>query len=209
MFVFPPCLTFRVFLIQADVMVFGFFVSVWDLFFVWLLSRLLQRCRPHPQSGMKFTNKELGLAQLPCRSHANIQTGNSYIPSQTTQNLTMPPKTRSSDTGLQRIIQEVDDLQLPESAKGYFTEVSQSVFVMTPESDVLQLLKHIDARDQQWAKVVKLWEHYESHSKSFNKAMIEIMQNMQEIFLKDDAFLKQLYKERMEEVGATSKDGSV
>jgi hypothetical protein len=39
--------------------------------------------------------------------------------------------------------------------------------------------------------------------------MIEIMQNMQEIFLKDDAFLKQLYKERMEEVGATSKDGSV
>jgi hypothetical protein len=120
----------------------------------------------------------------------------------------MPPKTRSSDTGLQRIIQEVDDLQLPESTKGYFTEVSQSVFVMTPESDVLQLLKHIDARDQQWAKVVKLWEHYESHSKSFNKAMIEIMQNMQEIFMKDDVFLKQLYRERMEEVGTTSKDDS-
>jgi hypothetical protein len=124
------------------------------------------------------------------------------------QKLTMPPKTRSSDTGLQRIIQEVDDLQLPESAKGYFTEVSKSVFVMPPMSDFLQLLKHIDARDQQWAKVVKLWEHYESHSRSFNKAMIEIMQNMQEIFMKDDVFLKHLYKERMEEVRATSKDDS-
>jgi hypothetical protein len=122
--------------------------------------------------------------------------------------LTMPPKTRSSDTGLQRIIQEVDDLQLPESAKGYFTEVSQFVFVMPPESDILQLLKHIDARDQQWTKVVKLWEHYESHSKSFNKAMIEIMQNMQEIFMKDDDFFKHLYKERMEEVGASLKDDS-
>jgi flagellar biogenesis protein FliO len=114
----------------------------------------------------------------------------------------------SADTGLQRIIQEVDDLQLPESAKGYFTEVSKSVFVMSQEADTLQLLKHIDARDQQWAKVVKLWEHYESHSKSFNKAMIEIMQNMQEIFLKDDVFLKHMYKERMEEVGATLKDDS-
>jgi hypothetical protein len=38
--------------------------------------------------------------------------------------------------------------------------------------------------------------------------MIEIMQNMQEIFLKDDVFLKHLYKERMEEVGATLKDDS-
>jgi hypothetical protein len=73
---------------------------------------------------------------------------------------------------------------------------------MPPMSDLLQLLKHIDARDQQWAKVVKLWEHYESHS------MIEIMQNMQEIFLEDDVFLKHLYKERMEEVGATLKDDS-
>jgi hypothetical protein len=114
----------------------------------------------------------------------------------------------SADTGLQRIIQEVNDLQLPDSAKGYFTEVSKSVVVMPPMSDLLQLLKHIDARDQQWAKVVKMWEHYESHSKSFNKAMIEIMQNMQEIFLEDDVFLKHLYKERMEEVGATLKENS-
>jgi hypothetical protein len=56
---------------------------------------------------------------------------------------------KPSDTGLQRIIQEVDGLQLPESAKGYFTEVSESVFVMSPEANTLQLLNHIDARDQQ------------------------------------------------------------
>jgi hypothetical protein len=34
---------------------------------------------------------------------------------------------KSSDTGLQRSIKEVDDLQLPESAKRDFTEVSWSV----------------------------------------------------------------------------------
>ena len=34
------------------------------------------------------------------------------------------------------------------------------------------------------------------------------MSNVQDIFLKDDAFLKQLYKGRMEETGATSKDDS-
>jgi hypothetical protein len=56
--------------------------------------------------------------------------------------------------------------------------------------------------------VVGKWEHYESHSKSFNREMIEIMRNVQEIFLNDDVFLKQLYKGRMEEVGATLKDDS-
>jgi hypothetical protein len=66
----------------------------------------------------------------------------------------------------------------------------------------------MDARDQEWTKVVKMWERYQSHSKSFNKEMIVIMQNMQEIFLKDDVFLKQLYKDRMEEFGATLKDDS-
>jgi hypothetical protein len=38
--------------------------------------------------------------------------------------------------------------------------------------------------------------------------MIEIMRNVQEIFWNDDVFLKQLYKGRMEEVGATLKDDS-
>jgi len=56
--------------------------------------------------------------------------------------------------------------------------------------------------------VVKKWEHYEAHSKSFNREMVGIMSNVQDIFLKDDAFLKQLYKGRMEETGATSKDDS-
>ena len=114
----------------------------------------------------------------------------------------------SPDVGMQRIIQEVDDLQLPEAAKGYFTEVSKSVLAVRSEANQVQLLKHIEARDQEWAKVVKMWQHYESHSKSFNKAMIEIMRNMQDIFMKDDVFLKQLYKDRIEEVGATLKDDS-
>ena len=56
--------------------------------------------------------------------------------------------------------------------------------------------------------MVKKWEHYESHSKSFNREMIEIMRNVQELFLKDDVFLKHLYKGRMEEVEATLKDDS-
>lgn len=34
------------------------------------------------------------------------------------------------------------------------------------------------------------------------------MSNVQDIFLKDDAFLKQLYKGRMDEIGATLKDDS-
>jgi hypothetical protein len=60
-----------------------------------------------------------------------------------------------------------------------------------------QLPKHIDARDQEWAKVVKQWERYQSHSKSFNKEMIGIMQTMQEIFMQDDTSLKHLYKDCM------------
>lgn len=80
--------------------------------------------------------------------------------------------------------------------------------IILPEVNTVQLLKHIDARDQEWTKVVKKWEHYEGHSKSFNREMIEIMRNVQDLFLKDDVFLKQLYKGRMEEVGATLKDDS-
>lgn len=38
--------------------------------------------------------------------------------------------------------------------------------------------------------------------------MVGIMSSVQDIFLRDDAFLKQLYKGRMEEVGATLKDDS-
>lgn len=38
----------------------------------------------------------------------------------------------SSNTSMQQIIKEVDDLQLPEAAKGYFTEVSVSHLIMSP-----------------------------------------------------------------------------
>lgn len=113
-----------------------------------------------------------------------------------------------SDTNLQKIIQEVDDLQLPESARAYFTEVSRISSTIPFIADFVQLLKHIDTRDREWAQVVKKWEHYEAHSKSFNREMVAIMSNVQDIFLRDDVFLKQLYKGRMEEIGATLKDDS-
>ncbi|KAG9759982.1 hypothetical protein KCU73_g3114, partial [Aureobasidium melanogenum] len=85
----------------------------------------------------------------------------------------------SSDIGMQRIIQELENLQLSGAMKGYF----------------LQLLKHMDNRDKEWAKIVKMWETYESGSSGPNKAMIEIMRNVQDIFMKDDDFLKHLYKD--------------
>lgn len=66
----------------------------------------------------------------------------------------------------------------------------------------------MDNRDKEWAKVVKMWETYESGSSGPNKAMIEIMRNVQDIFMKDDEFLKHLYKDRMQEVGATLRDDS-
>ena len=113
-----------------------------------------------------------------------------------------------SGANLEKIIQEVEDLQLPASARGNFTKVSTAVGTMSSEADFVQLLKHIDTRDQEWAKIVKKWEHYEAHSKSFNREMVGIMSSVQDIFLKDDAFLKQLYKGRMDDVGATLKDDS-
>ncbi|KAG9604983.1 hypothetical protein KCU77_g885, partial [Aureobasidium melanogenum] len=86
----------------------------------------------------------------------------------------------SSDIGMQRIIQELESLQLSDAMKGYF----------------LELLKHMDNRNKEWAKVVKMWESYESGSSGSNKAMIEIMRNVQDTFMKDDDFLKHLYKGR-------------
>jgi hypothetical protein len=53
-----------------------------------------------------------------------------------------------------------------------------------------------------------MWERYQSHSKSFSKEMIVIMQNVQEIFMKDDTFLKHLYKDRMQEARAAFEDDS-
>ncbi|KAG9963660.1 hypothetical protein KCU61_g3516, partial [Aureobasidium melanogenum] len=79
---------------------------------------------------------------------------------------------------MQRIIQELGSLQLSEASKGYF----------------LELLKHMDNRDKEWSKVVKMWETYESSSSSPDKAVVEIMRNVQDIFVKDDDFLKHLYK---------------
>jgi hypothetical protein len=115
---------------------------------------------------------------------------------------------KSSDSGLQRIIKEVDDLQLPESAKGYFTEVSHSVSTILSKS-LLRIVAQAYRRPrsrmgQSGQEVGALREPLES----FNREMIEIMRSMQEIFLKDDAFLKHLYKGRMEEVGALLKDDS-
>jgi len=40
-----------------------------------------------------------------------------------------------SDTNLQKIIQEVDDLQLPESARAYFTEVSEVGLTLSSQTD--------------------------------------------------------------------------
>ncbi|KAH0372456.1 hypothetical protein KCU65_g1013, partial [Aureobasidium melanogenum] len=85
----------------------------------------------------------------------------------------------SSDHDMQHIIKELESLQLSETTKGYF----------------LQLLKHMDNRDKEWAKVVNMWETFESSSSGPNKAMIEIMRNVQDIVMKDDDFLKHLYKE--------------
>lgn len=65
----------------------------------------------------------------------------------------------------------------------------------------------MDNRDKEWAKVVKRWETYESGPAGPNKAMIEIMRDVQDIFMKDDDFLKRLYEDRMQEVKATL-DGS-
>ncbi|KAH0141611.1 hypothetical protein KCU67_g14418, partial [Aureobasidium melanogenum] len=97
-----------------------------------------------------------------------------------------------SDHGMQPIIKELESLHLSETAKGYF----------------LGLLKHMDNRDKEWAKVVEMWETYESGLSGPNKAMIEIMRNVQDIFMKDDDFLKHLYKDRMQKVGATLRDDS-
>ncbi|CAD0095599.1 unnamed protein product [Aureobasidium mustum] len=99
---------------------------------------------------------------------------------------------KSSDHGMQPIIKELESLQLSDVAKEYF----------------LGLLKHMDNRDKEWAKVVKMWETYESGSSGPNKAMVEIMQNVQDIFMKDDDFLKHLYKDRMQEAKATMRDDS-
>ena len=80
---------------------------------------------------------------------------------------------------------------------------------MNPRADSMQLLKHMENRDKEWAKVVDMWETYESGSSGPNKAMVEIMQNVQDIFMKDDDFLKHLYKDRMQEVMATLRVESV
>ncbi|KAG9855273.1 hypothetical protein KCU98_g1129, partial [Aureobasidium melanogenum] len=69
---------------------------------------------------------------------------------------------------MQRIIQELESLRLSEAAKGYF----------------LELLKHMDNRDKEWAKVVKMWETYESGSSGLNKAMIEIMLLARDSFIR-------------------------
>ncbi|KAK6000687.1 hypothetical protein QM012_003412 [Aureobasidium pullulans] len=85
-----------------------------------------------------------------------------------------------SGHNMKHIIQELESLQLPEPVKGYF----------------LDLLKHMDDRDNEWAKVVDMWKTYEKGSSRPNKAIIEIMRNIQDIFMKDDDFLKRLYKSR-------------
>ncbi|KAG9522983.1 hypothetical protein KCU99_g7890, partial [Aureobasidium melanogenum] len=113
-----------------------------------------------------------------------------------------------SDHGMQPIIKELESLQLSETAKGYFLGVNLSNLPVSSKAESMQLLKHMDNRDKEWAKVVKMWETHESGSSGPNKAMIEIMRNVQDIFMKDDDFLKHLYKDRMQEVGATLRDDS-
>ena len=115
----------------------------------------------------------------------------------------------SSDHDMQSIIKELESLQLPEVTKEYFLGVSLSGQTMHPRADSMQLLKHMENRDKEWAKVVDMWETYESGSSGPNKAMVEIMQNVQDIFMKDDDFLKHLYKDRMQEVMATLRVESV
>ncbi|KAG9689206.1 hypothetical protein KCU95_g9714, partial [Aureobasidium melanogenum] len=92
---------------------------------------------------------------------------------------------------MQPIIQELESLQLSNVTRAYF----------------LGLLKHMANRDKEWAKVVNMWETFESSPSRPNKAMIEIMRNVQEIFMKDDDFLKHLYKEpRMGNASAAAPD---
>ena len=176
------------------------------LLFVRSDSPFLAELRLEPECGLTFGTKNVVSPET--LAHP-VQTDNParLQPQPNNTYFTMASK-NPSDTNLQKIIQEVDDLQLPESARGYFTEVSATMLTMSSGADFVQLLKHIDTRDREWAKVVKKWEHYEAHSKSFNREMVGIMSNVQDIFLKDDTFLKQLYKGRMEEVGATLKDDS-
>ncbi|KAH0194449.1 hypothetical protein KCV03_g125, partial [Aureobasidium melanogenum] len=154
------------------------------------MSHPLAEFHLRPRCGLGFYDKALCLTRNTYHNQ-NLQLNDLATSKQPFFCLTMASH-NPSDHGMQPIIKELESLQLSETAKGYF----------------LGLLKHMDNRDKEWAKVVKMWETHESGSSGPNKAMIEIMRNVQDIFMKDDDFLKHLYKDRMQEVGATLRDDS-